>query len=84
LIPTVRAIRKHEDIVVSLDHLTHITKAAAWLSGLDLPVRLIAIPEGAFQGFNDEVLNLGPRRVCARMRNRHPRQGDEALGTLAR
>src|SRR3990167_4404725 len=29
-----------------------------WLSSLDLPVRLIAFPEGALQGFNDEVLDL--------------------------
>jgi hypothetical protein len=58
LIPTVRGIRKREDIAVNLEHLTHLTKAAAWLSSLDLPVRLIAIPEGALQGFNDEVLDL--------------------------
>ena len=58
LIPTVRGIRKREDIRRNLDHLGHLVKAAAWLSSLDLPVRLIAIPEGARQGFNDEVLDL--------------------------
>jgi beta-ureidopropionase len=58
LIPTVRGIRKRADIRVNLEHLKHLVKAAAWLSSLDLPVRLIAIPEGALQGFNDEVLDL--------------------------
>ena len=58
LVSTVRGIRKRSDIAVNLDHLDHLTKAAAWLSSLDLPVRLIAIPEGALQGFNDEVLDL--------------------------
>ena len=33
-------------------------KAASWLSSLDLPVRLIVIPEGGLQAFNDEVLDL--------------------------
>jgi hypothetical protein len=58
LIPTVRGIRKRADIRVNLEHLKHLVKAAAWLSSLDLPVRVIAIPEGALQGFNDEVLDL--------------------------
>src|SRR5437879_7697276 len=46
LVPTVRGIRKREEIKINLDHLAHLVKAAAWLSSLDLPVRLIAIPEG--------------------------------------
>ena len=58
LIPTVRGIRKRADIRINLEHLEHLAKAAMWLSSLDLPVRLIAIPEGALQAFNDEVLDL--------------------------
>src|SRR5207302_1070543 len=58
LIPTVRGIRKRGDIKINLEHLTHMVKAASWLSSLDLPVRLIAFPEGALQAFNDEVLDL--------------------------
>src|SRR3984893_5946858 len=58
LIPTVRGIRKRADIKINLEHLAHLVKAASWLSSLDLPVRLIAFPEGALQGFNDEVLDL--------------------------
>src|SRR5207245_8174844 len=56
LIPTVRGIRKRADIMRNIEHLTHLVKAASWLSSLDLPVRLIAFPEGALQAFNDEVL----------------------------
>jgi predicted amidohydrolase len=58
LIPTVWGIRKRSEIRKNLDHITHLIKAASWLSSLDLPVRLIAIPEGALQAFNDEVLDL--------------------------
>ena len=31
LIPTVRGIRKRSDIKLNLEHLAHLTKAAAWL-----------------------------------------------------
>ena len=58
LVPTMRGIRRRDDIQVNLEHLSHLIKAASWLSSLDLPVRLIAVPEGALQGFNDEVLDL--------------------------
>ena len=58
LVPTMRGIRHRDEIKTNLEHLSHLIKAASWLSSLDLPVRLIAIPEGALQGFNDEVLDL--------------------------
>ena len=58
LITTVRGIRKPKDIKINLEHLKHLVKAASWLSALDLPVILIAFPEGALQAFNDEVLDL--------------------------
>src|SRR5260221_11202603 len=58
LVPTMRGIRSRAEIGVNLEHLSHLIKAASWLSSLDLPFRLIAVPEGALQGFNDEVLDF--------------------------
>src|SRR6476646_8503644 len=58
LIPSVRGIRTREDIQRNLDHIAELFTAASWLSSLDLPVRLVAIPEGGLQAFNDEVLDL--------------------------
>jgi predicted amidohydrolase len=58
LVPTVRGIRSRADIGRNLEHIAHLFKAAFWLSSLDLPVRLVAIPEGGLQAFNDEVLDL--------------------------
>jgi beta-ureidopropionase len=84
LIPTVRGIRKRSDIRANLEHLEHITKAAAWLSSLDLPVRLIAIPEGALQGFNDEVLDLDHATFARECAIDVPGDETEALGRLAR
>ena len=53
-----RGIRRREEISWNLEHIAHLVKAASWLSSMDLPVRLICIPEGGLQGFTDEVLDL--------------------------
>ena len=84
LVPTVRGIRKREDIKINLEHLAHLVKAAAWLSSLDLPVRLIAIPEGALQAFNDEVLDLDHVEFARTCAIDIPGEETEALGKLAR
>src|SRR5436189_2235621 len=84
LVPTVRGIRKRKDIKINLEHLSHLVKAAAWLSSLDLPVRLIAIPEGALQGFNDEVLDLDHVTFARECAIDVPGEETEAIGRLAR
>ena len=53
LIPNMWGIRRRQDMQKNLEHLHSLTKAACWLTNLDIPVRLVAIPEGALQGFND-------------------------------
>ena len=58
LVPTVWGISKRKDIMRNIERQSHIVKAACWLAGLDLPVRLIAFPERALQAFNDEVMDL--------------------------
>src|SRR3979490_1818850 len=84
LVPTVRGIRRREDIEINLEHLAHLVKAASWLSSLDLPVRLIAIPEGALQGFNDEVLDLDHETFARECAIDIPGPETDALGALAR
>ena len=83
LIPSVRGIRKRDDIAINLEHLTHMVKAAAWLSSLELPVRLIALPEGALQGFNDEVLDLDHAAFARECAIDIPGPETEALGAIA-
>ena len=68
LIQTMRGIRRREEIAWNLEHISHMIKAASWLSSMDLPVRLICVPEGGLQGFTDEVLDLDHEtysRECA-------------------
>ena len=84
LIPTVRGIRSRADIKRNLEHLAHLVKAASWSSSLDLPVRLIAFPEGALQGFNDEVLDLDHVQFAREGAIDIPGPETEELGRIAK
>src|SRR5579864_3760319 len=84
LVPTMRGIRRRADISVNIEHVSHLIKAASWLSSLDLPVRLIAVPEGALQGFNDEVLDLDHEEFARECAIDIPGPETDALGALAR
>src|SRR5262245_62686320 len=84
LIPTVRGIRKRKDIKLNLEHLHHLVKAASWLSSLDLPVRLIAFPEGALQAFNDEVLDLDHVQFARECAIDIPGEETDELGKIAK
>lgn len=55
--PTVRGVLKREQIKTNIEHIHEVCAAACWLSSLALPVKLIVIPEGALQGFTDEVFD---------------------------
>jgi len=84
LIPAVRGIRRRKDIKINLDHLKHLVKAANWLSAMDLPVRLMAIPEGALQAFNDEVLDLDHAEFARTCAIDIPGDETEEIGKIAR
>ena len=80
LIPTVWGIRSRADIQKNLDHIAHLIKVASWLSSLDLPVRLIAIPEDEWVEFHDltpgelaDVLVHLARSVSLPKLRKHPR-----------
>ena len=84
LIPSFWGIRRREDIEKNLEHLESLTKAAFWLSNLDIPVRLVAIPEGALQGFNDEVLDVDHTEFARSCAIDIPGPETDRLGRLAR
>ncbi len=84
LIPTMRGIRYRDEIKRNIEHLGHLTKAASWLSAMALPVRLITIPEGALQGFNDEVLDHDHEWFAAECAIDIPGPETRFIGDLAR
>src|SRR5262249_56655891 len=79
-----RGIRRREEVSTNLEPLSPLIKAASWLPSLDLPVRLIAIPEGALQGFNDEVLDLNHEEFARECAIDVPGPETDYLGRLAR
>src|SRR5438477_11365404 len=84
LIQTMRGIRRRDEIAWNLEHISHMIKAASWLSSMDLPVRLICIPEGALQGFTDEVLDLDHETYARECAIDIPGPETDRLGQLAR
>ena len=84
LVPTVWGISERSEIMRNIEHHGHMIKAASWLASLDLPVRLVALPEGALQGFNDEVLDLDHATFAETCAIDVPGPETEALGELCR
>lgn len=84
LIPTVRGVRSRAEIMRNLDHLSHLIAAASWLSSLDLPVRLVIVPEGALQGFTDEVFDMDHATYARECAIDIPGEETRFLGDLAR
>ncbi|MGE3808541.1 MAG: nitrilase-related carbon-nitrogen hydrolase [Gemmataceae bacterium] len=84
LIPTFWGIRHRSDIQKNLEHLKGLGRAAFWLCSLDIPVRLLVIPEGALQGFNDEVLDVDHAEFARTCAIDIPGPESDELGKLAR
>ena len=84
LIQTVRGIRRRDEIARNLEHIADMVKAASWLSSMDLPVRLICIPEGGLQGFTDEVFDLDHEEYARECAIDIPGPETDQLGKLAR
>ncbi len=82
--PTMRGCRKRSEIVHNISHISELMDAAVWLSSIDLPVRLMAIPEGALQGFTDEVFDWDHRKYVEEMAIDIPGDETELLGRKAK
>ena len=84
IVPTMWGIRKREDMQKNIDHIKSIIKAGVWLTSLDIPVRLIAIPEGGLQGFNDEILDVDHADFAKTCAIDIPGPETEQLGEIAK
>ncbi|QIB67733.1 hydrolase [Kineobactrum salinum] len=82
--PVMRGAHKRADIARNIEHISELCYAAIWLSNIDLPVRLIAIPEGALQGFTDEIFDWDHEYYVDHMAIDIPGEETQALGKLAK
>ena len=56
--------RNREDIQVNLDHVCKQIDGAMYISKIEYPAKLIALPEGALQGLYDEHARLDHLEIC--------------------
>ena len=84
LVSTVWGVRRRADIERNIEHIHGMMKAASWLSSLDFPVRYVAIPEGALQGFTDEVFDTNHAEFARESAIRIPGPETGMLGEIAR
>ncbi|WP_409186581.1 nitrilase-related carbon-nitrogen hydrolase [Amycolatopsis sp. VS8301801F10] len=84
LVPTYWAVHDRSEIRKNLDHIEELSHTALWLSGLDIPVRLLAVPEGALQGFTDEIEDVDHSDYARHCAIDIPGPETDRLGALAR
>lgn len=82
--PVMRGAYQRADIQENLDHIAELARAAVWLTAIDLPVRLITVPEGALQGFTDEIFDWDHVDYVKRMAIDVPGPETRFLSDLAR
>ena len=54
----VKHVKTRNEVQVNLDHIGNMIEMVTHMCSLELPVRLIALGEGAIQGFVDEILDM--------------------------
>lgn len=84
LSPTVWGVTKRSQIKKNLEHIREVMTAAFWLGSLDLPVRLVVIPEGALQGFTDEIFDMDHTKYAEEIAIDIPGEETDVLGEYAR
>ncbi len=82
--PIAYNISKRADIRRNLDNIENMIDAAIGIADINMPVKLVALPEGALTGFTDEVFDL-PHTLAAReLFIEIPGPESERLGAIAR
>lgn len=82
--PEFRGTFKREDIRQNIDHISSLMDASMVLCGIDMPVRLVALPEGALQGFNDEIFDWDHRKYVDEVAIDIPGPETDLLGQKAK
>jgi predicted amidohydrolase len=65
LSPAVRHIDRRADIAGNIAQIERVLRSALWFASLQLPARLVTVPEGALQGFTDEIRGLDHQAYAA-------------------
>ena len=82
--PVMVGAHSRDDFTRNLDHIAELAFAAKNVTEIELPVRLYAIPEGALQGFTDEIFDWNHVDYIERLAIDIPGKETEYLGELSR
>ncbi|MGI9116537.1 MAG: nitrilase-related carbon-nitrogen hydrolase, partial [Gaiellales bacterium] len=80
----VRGIARRSEIARNLDVIEDAIHAAVSIIGINMPVRLIALAEGALTGFTDEIFDIPHVTAARELFIDLPGPETERLGALAR
>lgn len=80
----VRGIARRSEIARNLDTIEDAIHAAVSIIGINMPVRLIALAEGALTGFTDEIFDIPHVTAARELFIDLPGPETERLGALAR
>ena len=80
----VRGISRRSEIERNLDVIEDAIHAAVSIIGINMPVRLIALAEGALTGFTDEIFDIPHVTAARELFIDLPGPETERLGALAR
>lgn len=81
---TVRHVTRRTEVERNLTHIGNMIDLVCHICSLELPVRLIALGEGAIQGFVDEILHLSSAEYTAAMAAEIPGEETAFLGAKAK
>jgi predicted amidohydrolase len=82
--PVMVGAHERGDIFRNLEHIAELAFAAKNVTEIELPVRLYTLPEGALQGFTDEIFDWDHVDFIKRMAIDIPGKETQFLGDLAR
>ncbi len=82
--PVVEGAKKRDEYAKNLKQMGEMIDAAIWLSGLEPPVRLVAIPEGAIQGYTGELFERFHADTLVEMSLEIPGEETMLLGEKAK
>jgi len=82
--PAFTNVRNREQIMDNIKSVSMLMDVAMWMAETEIPVRLIAIPEGLLQGFADEIFDMKHSDYLGAIAIDIPGKETEALGKKAK
>ena len=78
------AFRKEATFKRNISQISNLVGAAIWLSELEMPVKLVALSEGALTGFTDEVFDYEHVTAAKELYIEIPGEETELLGQVCK